>query len=91
MPKISVIIPAYNVEKYVEKTLKSLIDQTFKDFEAIIINDGSTDNTERIIKEVLQDTKFQWKLINQESRRKFCKKQRNNRIKRGIYMLFRWR
>ena len=40
MPKISVIIPAYNVEKYIEKTLKSLIDQTFKDFEAIIINDG---------------------------------------------------
>jgi glycosyltransferase EpsH len=67
MPKISVIIPAYNVEKYIEKTLKSLKDQTFKDFEAIIINDGSTDNTEKIIKEVLQDTKFQWKLINQEN------------------------
>jgi len=49
MPKISVIIPAYIVEKYIEKTLKSLIDQTFKDFEAIIINDGSTGNTESVI------------------------------------------
>jgi glycosyltransferase involved in cell wall biosynthesis len=47
------------VEKYIEKTLRSLMNQTFKDFETIIINDGPTDNTEKIIQEVLQNANFQ--------------------------------
>lgn len=47
-PKISVIIPAYNAEKYLEKCLDSIFNQTFKDFEVILVNDGSTDNTRRI-------------------------------------------
>ncbi len=88
MPKISVIIPAYNVEKYVEKTLKSLKDQTFKDFEAIIINDGSTDNTEKIIKEVLQDTKFHWKLINQENQGVSVARNRGIIESKGEYICF---
>jgi len=88
MPKISVIIPAYNVEKYIEKTLKSLKDQTFKDFEAIIINDGSTDNTEKIIKEVLQDTKFQWKLINRENQGVSAARNRGIIESKGEYLCF---
>lgn len=51
MPKISIIVPVYNTEKYLKKCLDSLINQTFKDMEIIIINDGSTDNSEDIIKE----------------------------------------
>ena len=47
--KISVIIPAYNHEKYMGASIESVLGQTFKDFELIIINDGSTDNTEREI------------------------------------------
>ncbi|MGB4434253.1 MAG: glycosyltransferase family 2 protein [Defluviitoga tunisiensis] len=88
MPKISVIIPAYNVEKYIEKTLKSLIDQTFKDFEAIIINDGSTDNTEKIIKEVLQNANFQWKLINQENQGVSAARNRGIIDSKGEYICF---
>lgn len=88
MPKISVIIPAYNVEKYIEKNLKSLKDQTFKDFEAIIINDGSTDNTEKIIKEVLQDTKIQWKLINQENQGVSVARNRGIIESKGEYICF---
>lgn len=88
MPKISAIIPAYNVEKYVEKTLKSLIDQTFYDFEAIIINDGSTDNTEKIIKEVLQDANFQWKLINQENQGVSAARNRGIIESKGEYICF---
>lgn len=47
--KVSIIIPVYNVEQYIEKMLLSLIKQDFKDWEAIIINDGSTDSSQRII------------------------------------------
>lgn len=47
---ISIIIPVYNVEKYLVQCLESIINQTYKNFEVIIINDGSTDNSEKIIK-----------------------------------------
>lgn len=48
-PKISIIVPAYNVEKYIEKCLSSLLKQTFKDFEVIVINDGLSDLTPDIV------------------------------------------
>ena len=49
-PKISIIIPAYNVEKYLESCLESVINQSFKDIEIICVNDFSTDNSYNIIK-----------------------------------------
>lgn len=48
-PKISCIMPAYNAGKYLKVAIDSILNQTFKDFELIIINDGSSDNTEDII------------------------------------------
>ena len=47
--KVSVIVPVYNTEKYLEKCLESIVNQTYKDIEIIIINDGSTDNSSKII------------------------------------------
>lgn len=49
MPKVSVIIPAYNAEKDINKSIDSVIAQTMQDFELIVVNDGSTDNTENMI------------------------------------------
>lgn len=49
MPKISVIVPIYNTGKYLSKCLYTLINQTFKDIEIIIINDCSTDNSKKIL------------------------------------------
>lgn len=49
MPKVSVIVPVYNVESYLEKCLESLVNQTLKDIEIIIVNDGSPDNSQKII------------------------------------------
>lgn len=51
MMKISVILIAYNEEKYIKKAIKSVLNQTFNDFELIIVDDGSSDNTLNIIKE----------------------------------------
>lgn len=48
-PRITVIIPAYNMEATVEKSIRSVLDQTFKDFELILIDDGSTDATPAIL------------------------------------------
>lgn len=47
--KVSVIIPVYNVEEYIDKCLKSLINQTLKEIEIIVVNDGSPDNSQKII------------------------------------------
>lgn len=49
MPKISVIVPVYNTEKYLEKCFDSLINQTMDDIEIIVVNDGSPDNSQEII------------------------------------------
>ena len=51
MPVISIIIPCYNSSLYIKETLESVQKQTFQDWECIIVNDGSTDNSLDIIKE----------------------------------------
>ena len=50
-PKISVLMPAYNAEKHIREAINSILNQTYTNFEFIIINDGSTDNTANIIRE----------------------------------------
>ena len=42
---ISVIVPVYNVESYIDKCIKSIVDQTYSNLEIILVNDGSTDNS----------------------------------------------
>ncbi len=49
MAKISVVIPVYNSEKYIEKCIKSLVNQTLKDIEIICVNDGSSDNSRKLL------------------------------------------
>jgi glycosyltransferase involved in cell wall biosynthesis len=49
MPLISVIIPAYNAQKTIRETIESVLNQTFKDFEIIVIDDGSQDSTVEIV------------------------------------------
>ncbi|MDU5109592.1 MAG: glycosyltransferase, partial [Clostridium sp.] len=47
--KVSIVVPVYNVEKYIRKCLESLVNQTLEDIEIIVVNDGSTDNSQKII------------------------------------------
>ena len=57
MPKVSVIVPIYNVEKYLEKCINSLLSQTLEDIQIILVNDGSKDNSGNIAKEYEQNNK----------------------------------
>ena len=50
MLKFSIIIPANNEEKYIEKTINSIKEQSFKDYEIIVVANGCTDNTAEIVK-----------------------------------------
>lgn len=65
MSDISIIVPAYNAEKYIGKCLDSLINQTKKELEFIIVNDGSKDNTESIVKDYKDDRIKYFKNKNQ--------------------------
>ena len=67
MPKVSIILPVYNVESYLRQCLDSIIMQTLEDIEIICVNDGSTDNSLEILQEYKnKDSRI--KIINQENR-----------------------
>jgi len=53
MPQVSIILPVYNCERYVEEAVESIFRQTFRDFELIVVNDGSSDGTERRLQKYL--------------------------------------
>lgn len=64
-PLVSIIIPVYNAEKYLEECLHSVAKQTWQQFEIIIVNDGSTDNSEEIIKGFHEERIRYFKIKNQ--------------------------
>lgn len=84
MPKVSVIIPTYNREEYISDTVQSVLDQSYRDFEIIVIDDGSTDNTA----EKLEKYNSKIKLIRQKNSERAVS--RNNGIKNssGKYIAF---
>lgn len=81
-PKFSIIVPVYNTEKYLKRCLDSIRKQTFKNYEVIIVNDGSTDNSSDII------SKYPFKIINQKNQG--LSMARNNGVKEssGEYLIF---
>lgn len=82
MPKFSVIIPVYNVEKYIKKCVESVLNQSFKDCEVIVVNDGTPDNSIDMIKD------YNLTIIDQKNQG--LSAARNNAVKKakGDYIIF---
>ena len=86
-PIVSVLIPAYNVSQYVKRCLLSIQNQTFKNFEVVIVNDGSTDNTESVISNFIKcDSRF--KMITQNNSGVSVARNRALEESRGEYITF---
>lgn len=87
MPKVSIIVPVYNVEKYLERSLNSLINQTLKDIEIICVNDGSKDNSLKILEEYSKkDNRII--VINQENAGLSVARNSGMKIAKGQYIGF---
>lgn len=87
-PCISVIIPVYNAEKYMAQCLDSILNQTFQDFEAIVVDDGSTDGSVEIIEHYIA-TDCRICLIRQEQNKgPMVARQEGCNISKGCYIFF---
>ena len=85
--KVSIIVPVYNVEQYLERCLNSLINQTLKDIEIICVNDGSKDNSGKILEEYAQkDNRII--IINQENQGLSIARNNGMDIAKGKYIGF---
>ncbi|KZX16125.1 putative glycosyltransferase EpsJ [Methanobrevibacter cuticularis] len=87
MPKISVILPIYNVESYLKETLNSIINQTLEEIEIICINDGSTDNSLKILEEYAKKDK-RFIILNQENSGAGVARNKGLKISKGEYLSF---
>ena len=88
-PKISVIMPVYNAEKTIERAILSIINQTYNNIELILINDGSTDGTENIMKSYLEKgSKIDIKYYFQKNSGPSIAKNLGIDMAKGEYILF---
>jgi glycosyltransferase involved in cell wall biosynthesis len=85
MKKVSVIIPVYKVEKYIADTVKSVLDQTYKNFELLIVDDGSPDRSIEICQQFADD---RIQIIRQENRGVCAARNKGIRHSQGEYLAF---
>ena len=86
--KISVILPVFNEQDYISATLDSIINQDFTDFEVIIIDDGSTDNTLKVIEEKFHNCPIPHKIIHQENNGVSSARNKGISLACGEYIVF---
>lgn len=87
-PKVSVIIPCYNASATIRETLKSIKEQTFKDYEVIIVNDGSTDDTDNILTSYAEQLNGLLKIITQTNQGQTVAKNVGIRNSKGQFIAF---
>ena len=83
-PKVTVVIPAYNAANYIATSISSVLNQTFTDWELIVVNDGSKDNTAELVKGFLSDTRI--KLIEQPNSGVSAARNTGIKAATGIYI-----
>src|SRR6056297_2446052 len=87
---ISIIIPVYNQAEKIEETLKSIELQTYRDYEVIVVNDGSTDNVDRVFGNFAKNSQDEnnYYFINQENKGAPAARNRGEKQAKGDYLFF---
>lgn len=88
MVKISIILPSYNYARYLDERIQSLLNQTFQDFELIIVDDASTDNSVEVIKNYETDARVKTKFFTQNSGLPYKRWNDGAKMASGNYILF---
>lgn len=86
--RFSIIVPVYNVEKYIRKCMESVMTQTFRDFEVIVVDDESPDNSMRIVEEFAETYPGMITMIHQKNKRLGGARNTGAGVARGDYLLF---
>lgn len=88
MPKVSIVIPSYNYSQYLDERIQSLLNQTYQDFELIIVDDASTDNSVEVIKNYEGDPRVRTKFFTENSGLPYKRWNDGAAIASGDYILF---
>ena len=88
MNKVSVIIPLFNKEQFIEQTLQSVLDQSYKNLECLIIDDGSTENGPQITKRFIERNNLSWKLVSQPNAGQTKARNSGIQLSSGDYLAF---
>ena len=86
--KVSVILPVFNEAKYIKATLDSIINQNFSDYEVIVIDDGSTDDTLNIVEKTFEGLSIPHQIIHQENSGVSSARNKGISLARGEYIVF---
>ncbi|MBI4370942.1 MAG: glycosyltransferase [Elusimicrobia bacterium] len=88
MPRVSVVVPAWNAEAFLEKTLETVAAQTFRDFELIVVDDGSRDGTKKAADRFLERAGLEGRCLRQENRKIAGARNAGIRAARGELVAF---
>ena len=88
MPRVSVIMAAYNGEEYIAQALGSILNQTYKDFEIVIVDDGSTDKTKEIVSSFMNNASSNIRYVYQDNGGQSSARNRGIREAKGEFVAF---
>ncbi|NJO77647.1 MAG: glycosyltransferase [Cyanobacteria bacterium RM1_2_2] len=88
MPKVSIVLPSYNYARYLDERIQSLLNQTYTDFELLIVDDASTDNSVEVINQYVHDSRVRTHFFEQNSGLPYKRWNDGADLAQGEYILF---